>query len=46
MKKAVIAVTGHQYVVSEGDQFEVNLMDTEAKATFVPLMVIDAELDT
>ena len=43
MKKAVIAVTGHQYVVSEGDQFEVNLMDTEAEATFVPLMVIDGD---
>ncbi len=43
MKKAVISVTGHQYVVSEGDQIEVNLLSSETKATFVPLMVIDGD---
>ncbi len=45
MKKAVIATGGKQYLVTEGQTLEVELLSTEkadAKSvTFVPLMVID-----
>lgn len=45
MKKAVIATGGKQYLVTEGQTLEVELLNTEkadAKSvTFVPLMVID-----
>lgn len=44
MKKAVIAVGGNQYVVTEGDKLEVDYMK-EAKKTmdFTPLLVIDGD---
>lgn len=42
MKYAVIATGGHQYVVKEGDQFEVELVEGEkGKLTFEPLMIFD-----
>ena len=47
MKKAVIAAGGKQYLVAEGETLEVELLKTEGKtATFVPLLVIDAEKTT
>jgi large subunit ribosomal protein L21 len=43
-KKAVILTGGHQYVVSEGDVLEVELLGTDKKtATLEPLLVIDGE---
>jgi large subunit ribosomal protein L21 len=42
MKKAVITTGGKQYLVSEGDTVEVELLATDKKtATFEPLLVID-----
>jgi large subunit ribosomal protein L21 len=44
MKKAVIATGGKQYLVTEGETLQIELLNTEAKtATFEPLMVIDGE---
>jgi large subunit ribosomal protein L21 len=43
MKKAIISTGGHQYVVSEGDVLEVELIKTEKTATFEPLLVIDGD---
>lgn len=44
MKKAVIVTGGKQYLVTEGDTLEVELIKTEGKtAEFVPLLVIDGE---
>ena len=44
MKKAVIATGGKQYLVSEGETLEVELLNTEDKTTtFVPLLVIDGD---
>lgn len=43
MKKAIISTGGHQYVVSEGDTIEVELIKDEKKTTFEPLLVIDGE---
>lgn len=44
MKKAVISTGGKQYVVSEGETLEVELIKTDAKSTaFVPLLIIDGE---
>ncbi len=44
MKKAVISTGGKQYVVSEGDSVEVELIKGAAKSlTFKPLLVIDGE---
>ena len=47
MKKAVIAVGGNQYVVTEGDTLEIDYMK-EAKQTmdFTPLLVIDGDKTT
>ncbi len=43
-KKAVITTGSKQYLVSEGEAIEVELLKSEAKtATFVPLLVIDGE---
>ncbi len=42
-KKAVILTGGHQYVVSEGDTLEVELLKEEKSVTFEPLLVIDGE---
>ena len=43
MKKAIISTGGHQYVVSEGDTLEVELLKDEKKTSFEPLLVIDGE---
>lgn len=43
MKKAIIITGGHQYVVSEGDTLEVELLKEEKKTTFEPLLVIDGD---
>lgn len=42
-KKAVIMTGGKQYLVSEGDTLEVELLGSDKTATFEPLMVIDGE---
>ncbi len=47
MKKAVIVTGGKQYLVTEGETLEVELLKTEGKtADFVPLLVIDGEKTT
>jgi large subunit ribosomal protein L21 len=44
MKKAVIATGGKQYLVTEGETLEVELLNTDGKSvTFEPLLVIDGE---
>jgi large subunit ribosomal protein L21 len=43
-KKAVIATGGHQYLVSEGEQLEVELLDPAQQNTaFEALLVIDGD---
>ncbi len=44
MSKAVIATGGKQYIVSEGDTIQVELLNTnEKKVTFEPLLIIDGD---
>jgi large subunit ribosomal protein L21 len=44
MKKAVIFTGGKQYIVTEGETIEVELLKDAAKtATFVPLLTIDGD---
>lgn len=44
MKKAVIATGGKQYIVTEGETIEVELLHADGKSvTFEPLMVIDGD---
>src|SRR5690606_9744926 len=44
MKKAVIATGGKQYLVTEGETLEVELLKAGGKSvTFEPLLVIDGE---
>ena len=44
MKKAVIATGGKQYLVTEGDTVDVELVkDAKDKLTFEPLLVIDGD---
>jgi large subunit ribosomal protein L21 len=44
MKKAVIATGGKQYLVTEGETLEVELLHADGKSvTFEPLLVIDGE---
>lgn len=43
MKKAVIEVKGHQYIVTEKEKLKVDLVGDEKSLTFEPLMVIDGE---
>ena len=44
MKKAVIVAGGKQYLVTEGETLQVELLHTDGKtASFEPLMVIDGE---
>ncbi len=44
MNKAIIATGGKQYVVSEGDMLNVELLDSDKKSvTFEPLLVIDGD---
>ena len=42
-KKAVIATGGKQYLVSEGETLEVELLEPAKTATFPALLVIDGE---
>lgn len=47
MKKAVIAVGGHQYLVSEGETIDVELIkDAKKSVSFEPLLVIDGKKST
>lgn len=47
MKKAIIATGGKQYVVTEGETLEVELLHADKKTvTFEPLLVIDGEKTT
>ncbi len=44
MKKAVIATGGKQYLVTEGESLEVELLHADGKSvTFEPLLVIDGD---
>jgi large subunit ribosomal protein L21 len=44
MKKAVIATGGKQYLVSEGETLQVELLHADDKTTtFEPLLVIDGD---
>lgn len=44
MKKAVITTGSKQYLVTEGDVFDVELLDTKSKTVdFIPLLIIDGE---
>ena len=44
MKKAVIATGGKQYIVTEGETIEVELLHADSKTvSFEPLMVIDGD---
>lgn len=44
MKKAVIATGGKQYLVTEGESLEVELLHPEGKTvSFEPLLVIDGD---
>ncbi|HSX33888.1 MAG TPA: 50S ribosomal protein L21 [Candidatus Saccharimonadales bacterium] len=44
MKKAVITTGGKQYLVTEGETLDVELLQTDGKtATFEPLLVIDGD---
>lgn len=44
MKKAIIATGGKQYVVTEGETLEVELLGgDDKKVTFEPLLVIDGD---
>lgn len=47
MKKAVIATGGKQYLVTEGQTLEVELLNQDNKtATFVPLLIIEGDKAT
>jgi large subunit ribosomal protein L21 len=43
MKKAVIATGGKQYLVSEGDVLNVELLSQDKKVEFEALLVIDGD---
>jgi large subunit ribosomal protein L21 len=43
VKKAVIATGGKQYIVSEGDVIEVELLDADKTVEFDTLLVIDGD---
>lgn len=43
MKKAVIVTGGKQYLVSEGEELEVELLDPAKGMAFEALLVIDGE---
>lgn len=45
-KKAVISTGGHQYIVSEGDTIEVELIKAEKTTSFEPLLIIDGDKTT
>jgi large subunit ribosomal protein L21 len=43
MKKAVISTGGHQYLVSEGDTVEVELLPNAKNVSFEALLLIDGD---
>lgn len=43
MKKAVIATGGKQYLVTEGETLEIELIGDEKVTSFEPLLVIDGD---
>lgn len=43
MKKAVIVVKGHQYIVAEKEKLEVELVGDAKTLKFEPLLVIDGD---
>lgn len=43
MKKAVVAIKGHQYLVAEKEKLRVELVGNEKTLKFEPLMVIDGD---
>ena len=43
MKKAVIQTGGKQYLVAEGEELEVELLDPSKNAVFDALLVIDGD---
>jgi len=43
MKKAVIATGGKQYLVSEGEELDVELVGNDKKLSFEPLLVINGD---
>jgi len=43
MKKAIIATGGKQYIVSEGETLNVELLKAEKKVSFEALLVIDGD---
>jgi len=43
MKKAVITISGKQYLVTEGEVLEVNKLADSKKLSLEPLLVIDGE---
>lgn len=43
MKKAVILTGGHQYLVAEGEEIEVEKLKVEKKADFEALLVLDGD---
>lgn len=42
-KKAIISTGGKQYVVSEGDVLDIELISDEKMVNFEPLLVIDGD---
>ncbi len=47
MKKAVITTGGKQYLVTEGESLEIELLKDPGKTTnFVPLLIIDGDKTT
>ena len=43
MKKAIIATGGKQYIVSEGETLNVELLKADKKVSFEALLVIDGD---
>jgi large subunit ribosomal protein L21 len=43
VKKAVITTGGKQYIVSEGESLDIELIKADKTVTFEPLMVIDGD---
>lgn len=43
LKRAVILTGGHQYLVSEGDELEVEKLDGDKKPELEALLVVDGE---
>lgn len=43
MKKAIISTGGHQYLVSEGETLQVELLAEGTKPSFEALLVIDGD---